>query len=624
MTRSPRAHQAKIDRSHAPTFLSALLALFLSVQLCCTTSAQEDVPLLPQTWPDLVMMQDPPLPQPPPKIHLDPRSIELWLAALQRPELDVRLGAVDAFTTAHKQGAPGLEPGVVAMLPLLDHDPHPHMRFAVARALNEFDWREAAGSLLDAVADCSAVPAGMVTCIDEALARWNWAPAQAEWISRVRDSAAHPTASISAIRCLSRVRATQAATEIMRCASDRSVPIVVRIEAARAAALIQAPGRDSLAITLAREPEPWGPLMALLVLGASDESTTPIVLEKASALLATALAGHSDPRVRASATALLRRADPAWVVSREAAAQDPDDQVRLEVIRAHTIVPATQHTLATLASALNDDSEPIRVTARSELRGCATESSHLPQISKSIAAALTGGKWREAEQAAILAGELSLASAATQLVDLLVFDRPEVRLAAATALRKLSVPDTLPSMLRRASDLSASAPAAAKDPPSFESIGQETTQLFIAIAQSRYLPATELLRSYIPKRSGFHPVARGAAVYALGKIYDTPPDAKLVEQLQARLADNNPLDPEAAEVRRFAAIGLARMNARDALPTLREFYEAENSTVSVGGACRWAIMHLERIELPPCRPIVITAGPFFLQNIDSTSATESP
>src|SRR5699024_1673613 len=102
---------------------------------------------------------------------------------------------------------------------------------------------------------------------------------------------------------------------------------------------------------------------------------------------------------------------------------------------------------------------------------------HSPVL-KVIKTSLLSDSWGQLEQAALLAKQLDDKSTARRLVELLDYPRPEVRLAAATALRRFHLPDTMPALLKRAKKLTQMAPSAKKKKAKW--IGYETTQLLQA------------------------------------------------------------------------------------------------------------------------------------------------
>ncbi|MBX3380845.1 MAG: HEAT repeat domain-containing protein [Phycisphaeraceae bacterium] len=568
----------------------------------------------------LPMMNDPPLIQASPEIQFDHRNVTLWQAALQRPEFDARVDAIEAFAAAHRQGVKDLNEAIPTIEKLLAEDPHIDVRLAAARALIEFDHRSAAAALQRAVAAESNQSFEFVIAVDRALARWAHIDSIPMWIARLNQCSSRPTAAISAIRSLALVRAKEAGDPIALCVRDRKLSLPVRLEAARALSRVGFVGRSEVAAELASEPGPWGSLLALLALGSGQDEVQLPALDSAAVALIDSMTSNPDSRVRAYALELLRRADLPRALAKVELLKDADDRVRLEAVR--TLAQSTSPVTDQLAGTLNDVSEPVRVAARMGLRSKWNQDQ--AGVQAVIKRALAGGSWRETEQAAILAGELKVAAVAGQLAALLAFDRAEVRLAATTSLRLLDLEETLPALLARAEVLTAAAGESAKVPERMNAEAAELAQIFMAFAQHRYRPATALLRKYIPKRSGFQSLSRAAAVYALGKIFESRSTPELASQLLARAEDNNPVDPEAADVRRFSIIALGRMGARETLPALRDLYDAENSIVSAGGASRWAVMHLENINLPPCRPVVVKAGPFFLESIGPVAAPVQP
>jgi hypothetical protein len=76
--------------------------------------------------------------------------------------------------------------------------------------------------------------------------------------------------------------------------------------------------------------------------------------------------------------------------------------------------------------------------------------------------------------------------------------------------------------------------------------------------------------------------------------------------MEARLKDVLPMKPpDDGRVRRMAAIALARMNAKGAVPSLRLFFQNRKPSFDpVNNACGWAIERLTGEVMPPPTPIV--------------------
>ncbi|MCH7988661.1 MAG: HEAT repeat domain-containing protein, partial [Planctomycetes bacterium] len=76
------------------------------------------------------------------------------------------------------------------------------------------------------------------------------------------------------------------------------------------------------------------------------------------------------------------------------------------------------------------------------------------------------------------------------------------------------------------------------------------------------------------------------------------PQSDLSTLFSKRIADTNPMNPEDDRVRQMSAASLGRMQAKDALPTLREFYEGETVNSPVGYVCGWAVHQITGEAIP--------------------------
>jgi hypothetical protein len=128
----------------------------------------------------------------------------------------------------------------------------------------------------------------------------------------------------------------------------------------------------------------------------------------------------------------------------------------------------------------------------------------------------------------------------------------------------------------------------------------------------KYAPAEPLLRTYIPKSSGFEPTSRAAAIWALGYLHADQPDEALAEQLRQRLTDVNSEVPEEAIVRRFSAITLGRMKASSQLSSLKRMAAMDGPHSPPGVACMWAIQQITGEPIPDIPPIILRDNNWFL------------
>src|SRR5262249_43452274 len=110
---------------------------------------------------------------------------------------------------------------------------------------------------------------------------------------------------------------------------------------------------------------------------------------------------------------------------------------------------ATTERLRLLADKLDDPHPEVRIKARHALQDLASKSQFKDEVIKQGMRILAGQDWRGLEQATILLARLNHKPAAGRIAELLQFERPEVFVPAAWALRRLAVPGTLPAALNR-------------------------------------------------------------------------------------------------------------------------------------------------------------------------------
>ncbi len=621
--------------STAAFFLASSVACFLAPGPASAASG----PIEPEVGGliDLPMYRDPELPAVEHATAFHPRLPSLWTLALRRPDVELRRQALRAFERATAAGMAVPEGLTDQLIEVLADDPDATVRAAAAGALVTVDDPAAAAPMLEA--SHRPEDRGLAPVIDPALARWNHQPAVEVWQARVADTQIPLGLRVSAARSLGVIGARGATETLTGVALDAAAPASLRLAAADALSHLA----DDGLVASVMEPARGTPLDRLVVarmLAGHDSGDARLLLDR------MIMEEGQAPAVTAEAARSLLAIDPAEVAKRhETLVKHPDPGARRALAQALLRLPGDDRQPHSLSVMLDDADVEVRHTARQGILAAAAAGrdvapvvstvlaggGQIPAGAGSVAVGTIG--WRGLEQAALLAGTLDHEANAQRLVELLRHDRAEVRLAAAAALRQIAVPDTLPAMLARAEELAAaSTPATGglgKDASEDEkaaaerramaeaaSRGRESTQLFMAFGEMGFADADTLARTYVPKSSGYDPVARGAAVYALGKLHEDRLDTGLASQLAARLADTNPLNPEMTEVRRFAAIALGRMKAQAQLPTLQRFLQEEESDVDVGGACRWAITRITGEELPPPSAVETRATGYFLEPAD--------
>jgi HEAT repeat protein len=274
---------------------------------------------------------------------------------------------------------------------------------------------------------------------------------------------------------------------------------------------------------------------------------------------------------------------------------------------------ATPEAAASLGLLLDDPHRELRVLARESLIQLAGVESLKGPVRRAVMRVLATGGPRGLEQAVMVVGAIRYEPAAGRLLELLDDRYPEVAVPAAWALRRLTVPATADALLKRVQtgiDRFGNPPAVNPSPPAARthaSSRQQLVHLIEALGLMRHRPAAPLFRKFLPvppplsggvhSRNPFwNDDLRSAALWALGHIYAGDPPADLAALFRERLINAITPYKEDDAARAIMAINLGRMNVKDAVPTLRQYYQSEQTTLIVRRACGWA---LERITGVP-------------------------
>jgi HEAT repeat protein len=561
------------------------------------------------------MYHDPELPAPRFEMLFADRAKELWLKALGRPEVDVRLKAAQAVELAHRRGVVDLDSFVAPLAQALDQpDQHPAVRLAAAQSLVALDARDAAPVLFR---HAQSDGREMREVVEPVLARWDYKPVRAVWLDRLRDPATPQRALILAIQGLAAVKEDQAADPLREIALSEEAPGPVRLEAARALGSLRGEGLEKDAARLAADApdSPRGLVgrlvaAALLRRHASDDAVR--TLQR--------LANDLEPAVAAPAAARLIEINPDLLVSAaERLLARPDANLRSLGVEVLFRRP-TADRVGLLADRLDDADLGVRVKARRSLQELGGgKEFHDRAINEAMR--LLGGsekQWRGLEQAAILLTQLDHKPAAKRLLELLASGRPEVKVTAAWGLRKLAVPDTLPgaagyagAALQHVLDATA---INEDEYPLYWGINFQLSQLNQFLGEQKYADADAMLRRFIPHHAD-KPLdeCRGAAIWALGRIHEGKMEQALADALSDRLNDIRSIPPEDMRVRRMSAVGLGRMKVEAALPNLRLYCpEHEASGDSVHDACGWAIAQITGEAMLPPKTVRAVRRDWFL------------
>lgn len=549
----------------------------------------------------------------PPEVSVFPDGLkELWLRALERPEADMKYKAADAIAQAHQMGMKGLETTIAPLLAALDRpEQHPTVRLALARALIVLEARETAASLFR---QAQAGSSDLRELVEPALARWDYQPARAVWLERLREPAARQRDLVLAIQGLATVREDKAVDRLREMVLADRVHGSIRLEAARALASLRGEGLEKDAERLAAGASPRGLVPRLAAASMLRRHNSPQAVQ-----LLQRLTRDPEPTVAAIAVARLLEIDPQLVVaSVEHLLASSDANLRSLAVDALGRRPSAEH-VHLLGDRLNDEHVGVRVKARGYLRKLAAEKNWRDPVLAEGMRMLRTQQWRSLEQATILLTLLDHKPAAERFLELLTSDRPEVSISAAWGLRKLDVPEMLPrvlsfvdSQVKRLSGHAGTQPGR-RNAENLTAVNEHVlSQLNQFLGRRKYRPADAVLRWFIPKRSG-ETEARAAAIWALGLIHEGETIDDLASALEGRLNDVASFPPEKMEARFMSAVTLARMKAKKSLPILRKFAARDQLTRdAVNNAFAWAVAQISGETLPPSKPILKMQRNWFL------------
>jgi HEAT repeat protein len=588
------------------------LALFVTLSPChlvTLSSAKADYdPII-----DSPMYHRPESPTPKVVYTFPKTAKELWLRALERPDAETKCRVAYDIALAHRDGVGGFEAAIEPLRKVFDQpDQHPLVRLAVAEALIALDARQTAESLFR---QSQKGDSDLRELVEPVLARWDYQPARAVWLDRLRDPATPQRKLVLAIQGLTTVREAQAAERLREMVLSERTVAPIRLESARALGTLREFGLERDAERLAADPSPRGLIARLAAASLLRRHKG----EPAVALLQR-LARDPAPSVAAVAVTRLLEIDPSLVVGLVKQLLDnPDANVRLLAIQVLHLRPTEEH-LRLLNARTDDEHLQVRRTARGYLLELAQRKEWRKQIIADANGLLKSERWRGLEQASILLTQLDHKAAAGRLVELLSFNRLEVNMAAAWGLRKLDIPETLPGVLRFVEGKTKKSNTSGL-PSRREAIIREAddhilSQLNQFMGQQKYRPADPLFRAFIPKLNrgvGPGPESRAAAIWGLGMIHEGKAEDALASELEGRLNDTASMPPEYSQVRWMSAVTLGRMKAKKSLDSLRKSCPTGKvETDPVSNACGWAIERITGEALRPADTIYKVRGNWFL------------
>jgi HEAT repeat protein len=561
---------------------------------------------------DFLIDTDPELVVPQPVARFNPALKPLWILALQRPEIDMQRMAAETIARAHEAGMPDLIETVPSLEKiLLAESSHPAARFAAARALIVLDSRNSSQQLFQA---SQAFGSDLRQLIEPSLAAWHYSPAGQIWLKRLESPDTTRRDLILAIRGLALLREQSSLSSLIAMAKDLARQPDLRLEAATAIGTISEGGLEPDAERLARDtrtPQFVNQLCAIQLLAQhSSTSAQQLLIE---------LATHSEPAVAVAALQRLNSIDSKLVIPLAASAmKNPDARVRLEGARACLKSPNTE-LVSPLIQLLADPHPGVRREVCDGLNSVAKQPEFTDPIHQGAMQVLVGDSWQGQEQAALLLGMGDYKPASARLVELLESPRDEVLITSAWSLRQLAMPDTVPAMIdkaKRQTELRKT--GVAND----SAVSVQIILLFEALGVLKAADAMPVLMEYVPKQQLLGERTRGAAIWAIGVIHEGTRSPAIEEAFSERIQDFNDLTPESLFVKEMCMIAVARMNAVDHAPMLRDLVPQFASPPRLASAVRWSIRKLTGEELPPAKPPMVRKLEWFLEPL--SEAAEIP
>lgn len=250
---------------------------------------------------------------------------------------------------------------------------------------------------------------------------------------------------------------------------------------------------------------------------------------KAARELAPTMIAHHDTTVRRSALEVLHR-------------YDDGESLKLQT------------------QAIDDPNRTLRNLAREQLLQKASQASLRPIVDEAITNYLKSNSTRAIVQAIQLVVALNENERCAVLVDLLDHPDMDASMTAAWGLQALAPTPELVERVFKHTEVVTERLKNSQVETAAEILRQ--AYLFEVLGRSRYKPALESLKLYIPKnRHKMGDTARTSAIWAIGKIIEGSKSAAGTEQLSGPMLDQSIDDMEAPSVQYACAIAIGYINA---------------------------------------------------------------
>ena len=375
------------------------------------------------------------------------------------------------------------------------------------------------------------------------------------------------------------------------------VPISLRLEAARAVAVLRPNGFEADAKLLASDVTARGMSNRLVAVSLLRQHSGPDTI----ALLQT-LAKDAEPGVAVVALLRLNELDTAVMVPLiDATLANRDAAVRLQGVVALDR-NLTLENIRKLADRLNDVHMDVRTQARIALEVAFTKNEWKQAVRSDATRILALNDWRGLEQASRLMAKIDHKPATTRLIAILKHPRPEAFVTAAWSLQMLAVPETYAPCFEHFESQYAilQLTYSKMNGKTIQAYDEQLSFLAQLLGKGRYRPADKMFQSLIPPNPPNLIEIRAGAVWALGLIHEGTKTPGFEGLLIGRVNAVMPADVEPDNLRYAAAISLGRLKTDAAIPTLRRFCPVTKpSSHIVYNACGWSITQITGEKMLP-------------------------
>ncbi|MEZ5944296.1 MAG: hypothetical protein R3C18_23135 [Planctomycetaceae bacterium] len=524
--------------------------------------------------------------------------VALWTKALDKGGRELLCNVAESAALAYSMGHPHVNDELAhRLLASFKETDDRIARISLAKTLVLMDFQAAEAAFAEAVTEQDYA---LCRIIEPALARWANEAAIERNLKRIQTAGTLTPWRILAISALGESGAQKARDALLSMVQSNQERMDVRLESARALSTIFRSGLESEARELLKRPsseDRFADLLAIEMVDKHNEADVIPVLE--------ASIESSSTSVQSLALAHLVRIDPervaALVVNGTFSVAHSHPTLRASLITACHQTGGVEQ-VRQLFAFLDDPHPGNRQLAADAIFDLAQNSELRAVAVDGVLTACSSNSWRVLEQACHLAAALELKNTADRMLELVSFERPEVRPAAAFAIKEFQLPETLDRVVVLIKARSGGRYDLGDDDArkNYAAECLAVRHLCELVGRMKH-PAQAELTPFVGKADEdglvlHSPPNRATAIVVLGQLEAT--DA--APAILARLNDIGGMIPEYNIVREASGYSLGYMKEPSALPDLQKYASREGTVRDTGGACAWAIEQLggEALQLP--------------------------